>query len=99
MLLILERDNDFACEPRIHFVDPVDIDQGGAVNSQELRGIEAVFEIGDGLVDAVPASVQDRKCELVLGEKMRDVVECKKRDALADTRSDAVRIARMTLAQ
>ena len=89
MLSIFEREDDFAGEPRIDLVNPVNIDQGGAVDAQELCRIEMAFEIGDGLVDAVAAAVDDGVGELVVGEEVGDVVERKERDAFADAGSDA----------
>ena len=45
MLSILEREDDFAGEPGIDFVDPVNVDQRGAVNAQEARWVEAALEL------------------------------------------------------
>jgi len=92
VLSILEREDDFAGEPGIDFVDPVNVDQRGAVNAQEARWVEAALEIGNGLIDRVAAAFNDGVGELVLGDEVGDGVEVKKRDALTDARGDATRI-------
>ena len=48
------------------------------MDAQELRGIETVLEIRDGLIDAMPAAVGNCKGELVLGDEVGDVVEREK---------------------
>ena len=60
------------------------------MDAEEPCGIEAALEVGDGLIDAVPAAVDDGIGELVLGDEMRDVIEREKRDAFADAGCDAM---------
>ena len=78
MLGVLESEDNFAGEPRVDFVNPVDIYKGSAVNAEKLCGIETTLEFGDGLVDTVLALVHDCVGELVLSDEMRDVVKRKK---------------------
>jgi len=85
VLGIFERENDLTCKPCIHFVNPVDIHKSGAVNAEELCGIEPPLQLGDGLVDAMAVPIDNCICELVLGDEMSHVAQGKKRYPLAYT--------------
>ena len=64
VLSVFECEDDFAGEPGIDFVNPVDIDQCRAVDAEEFRGIETVLEIGDGLVNAMRRPLMTAKVSL-----------------------------------
>ncbi len=78
MIGVFEREDDLAGEPGIDLVNPLDIDQGGAVDAEEFCGIETALEVDDGLINAVTAAGNDGESELVLGDEMGDVVEREK---------------------
>ena len=80
-------------------MDPVAVDQRGAMNAEEARGVEAALEFDDGLIDDVPMSIDDGLSELVVSYKMSDGLDVKKRDALTDARGDATRIVGLLAAQ
>jgi len=96
---VLEDQDHLAAEPRVDFVNPISVDECGAMNTQELLGVEASLKFDDGLVHAVTASVDDGEGELVLRDEMRDVIEREKGDTLADARSNTLRKALMAFAE
>jgi len=67
---VFEDEDDFAGEPGVHLVNPVGVHEGGAVDAEKFRRVEASFEFYDGLVYTVTASVDDGECELVLSDEM-----------------------------
>ncbi len=75
------------------------VDQGGAVDAQELCRVETAFQFGNGLIDTVRMAVNYGIRELVLSHKVRHGVEFQKRDALADARCNAARITRLLSAE
>ena len=72
---IFERDNDLAGEPGIHFVDPIDVDQGRAVDSQEAGSVQAALQFRYGQVNIVPMAVDHCISELVVGYEVSYRVE------------------------
>lgn len=56
-------------------MNPVDVDEGGTVDAEELCGIEAALEIGNGLIDAVTAPVDHGEGEFILRGEVRDVIK------------------------
>ena len=79
-------------------MDPVDVDECGSVNPDESGRIEAVLQIGDGLVNAMFLAAGDCEGELVLGDEVRNILKNKERDTFADTRGDARRVRGLRLA-
>ena len=75
---VLEREDDLAGEPRIHLVNPLHIYQRGAVDAQKPGRIKPPLEFGDGLVNAMLASVRHSVGELVAGDKVRDGIQVDK---------------------
>ena len=51
-------------------MNPVDIDKSGAVDAEELCGIQPLLELDDGLVDAMAVPIRDCVSELVLSDEM-----------------------------
>jgi 3-oxoacyl-[acyl-carrier protein] reductase len=90
---VLQRENNFAGEPRIHFVHPIDIDECATMDAQKLRGVETVLKLYDGLIHAMAAAVHYRVGQLVLRDEMGHVIERQKRDALSNPRCNTVRMA------
>jgi hypothetical protein len=78
VLCVFEREDDFAGEPGIDFMDPADIYQCRPVDAEELGGIKAALKIGDSLIDTMAASIDDREGELVVGDEVRDFVKGEK---------------------
>ena len=77
-MLVFEGEHDFAGEPGIDFVNPIDIHKGGTVDAKKFCGIEPLLEIRNGLIDAVAAAIGNGEGELVLCDEVRDVVEREK---------------------
>ena len=47
---VFEEEDDFAGEPGVDFLDPVNVDEGGAMDADKAGGIEAAFKLGNGLI-------------------------------------------------
>ena len=47
---VFEEEYDFAGEPGVDFLDPVNVDEGGAMDADKAGGIEAAFKLGNGLI-------------------------------------------------
>ena len=78
VLRVLEREDDSASEPRVDLVNPVGVDESGSVYAQKLGGVETAFQLDDGLMYAVPASVDYGVGELVVCNEMSHVIERQK---------------------
>ena len=78
MLGVLESEDNFAGEPCVHLMNPVDVYKGSAMNAEELCGIEATLEFSNGLVDTMLASDHNCVGKLVLSDEMSDVVKREK---------------------
>src|SRR6476659_5866575 len=66
VLRVFKRENHLTGKPGIHFVNPVNIHKSGAVDAEELRGIQPPFQLGDGMVDAMAVPIHNCVSELVL---------------------------------
>jgi hypothetical protein len=75
---VFEREDDLASEPGVDLLYPIDVDECGAVDAEEAGGIEAALELGDSLIDAVPASDCNGVSELVVSYKVSYGIEVEK---------------------
>jgi len=99
VLRVFKSEDNLAGEPGVHLVDPVGVDEGGAVDAQETSRVETALELRDRLIDRVTAAVDQSISELVLGQKVSNLVQFEEADALADARGDAAGIAALLAAQ
>ena len=92
VLRVFQRDDDFAGEEGVELLNPVGGDEHGAMDAEEAGGVEALFEVGDSLIDGMAAPADDGVSELVTGDEVRHLIEIEEDDALADAGGDAARI-------
>jgi len=81
---VFQVEDYLACEPGVDFLNPVHIDECGAVDAEEAGGVEAVFKFGNGLIDGVAVAVGDGEGELVLGYEVGDGFKVEEEDAFSD---------------
>ena len=72
------------------FADPREIDEGRAVDAGEFFRVEFLFQLGDGVIDAVWLAFRDGPGEFVFGVEVGDFVEVEEPEAVAEAGGDAV---------